>query len=45
MPQVYGADCFLKFKGWRSGDLAQGDPNMEAPTMEAQAEYQDAGAY
>ena len=31
---LYGVDAFFKFKGWRSGDVPQGDPMGMAPQPE-----------
>lgn len=34
---VYGADAFFKFRGWRGGDIAQGNNMMQMPPPELQS--------
>lgn len=38
---LYGADAFFKFKGWRSGELAQGERQVQmgGPEMPSPGAY------
>lgn len=34
---AYGVDCFFKFRGWRGGELAQGEKMMQMGPPEVQS--------